>query len=259
MPLPTAKTQIVSDFELLVWLVYGPPKIGKSSFLADFDDPLFLTTERGHRHLSIYERKIENWSDFKVAVTELKGPNGKRFKTVGIDTLPLLYGMCLDYVCEKKGMEHPSDEDFGRGYDFVNQEFQREMVRLSLLGKGIVFIAHHKQVEVKARGLKYTKTAPKLPGGCWGVVGPMVDIIAYAGFDINDMAKRVLITQPREDLEAGFRSPRALKNPLPATLPLSYKAVKEAWAKRDQIVPASAGPRKVVAPAAGPRRIVSNK
>lgn len=236
MPLPTKRSEVTSDVELMVWLLYGPPGIGKSTFVADIEDTLFLTTEQAHRHLSIYNRPILDWQDFKLnVIKELRGPEGRRFKKIGIDTITNLYMMCQNYVCDKHGLEHPGDEGYGKGYDYVKNEFWEHIYKLSVMEKGLFLICHHKEKEIKGRGIKYTKFVPKLPAPCMDVLAPLVDIIAYAGFDPDPNGngrRRVLITEPREELEAKFRTERALKNPLPPVLPLSYAAVREAWNKR---------------------------
>lgn len=106
----------------------------------------------------------------------------------------------------------------------------------------------------------YTKFVPKLASPCWDVLSPFADIIAYAGFDPNkDNKTRVLITEPREELEAKFRTERALKNPLPPVLPLDYKAVQKAWENRHEVRPGAVKKTAVRVPVKSvsnqPRRI----
>lgn len=252
--LATKKTEVTSEIELMVWLLYGPPGIGKSTFAAEIQDMYFMTTEQGHRHLEIYNRQITDWKDFREAVKELKTPEGKRFKKICIDTVSNLYQMCQRYVCEKHGLEHPGDEGYGKGYDYVRDEFLLGIYNLSILNRGLILICHHKEKEVKGRGKVYTKFVPKLATPCWDVLSPFVDIIAYAGFDPDKTDRnRVLITEPREELEAKFRTERALRNPLPPVLPLDYKAVQKAWENRHEVRSAPAV-RKVVSNQ--PRRII---
>lgn len=247
MPLPAAKTSVEKTLGGHFWLFYGPPKIGKSTLASQFEDKgnaIFLVTEEGHRHLSIYKRMVRNWKDFQKAVTELQGPDGRRFSTVVVDTVSNLFLMCRDHVCEHRGLEHPSDEDFSKGWDILSAEFTKHITRLSQLGKGIVFIAHDTTKDVSARGMRIPKTLPHLPSTCYRAIVPLVDVIGYCGFDANDRKRRIIVFEPEEDLVAGDRTAM-----LPAWCDLSYQALKQAWGQ---------GPRKVVGPVKRLKHVVKH-
>jgi hypothetical protein len=228
MVLPTEKTSITANLASTYWLLYGPPGIGKSSLAASFPNAVFATTERAHRHLSIYEDQIKDWTDFKRFALEMRTAGGKRFENIAVDTVDLLYKFCLEAVCVGLGIEHPQDLDYGKGYDAVNTEWQREIVKLSQLGKGLLFISHEKVVEVTARNMKYSKTVPSMANGCHKVLLPFVDIECYLGFGSDDVTKRVAIFEPKENLEA---KDRFGKFPREVFLPKDgqFKAIQDAW------------------------------
>jgi len=240
MPLPTARSAPKTDIEALYWLIFGPPGIGKSTLAAGFPNAIFFTTERAHRHLSIYDRQIKDWQDFRLAVQELKTKDGSKFKNVVIDTVDLLFKMCTEEICKKLGIDHPQDESYGKGYDAVKTEFQRELIKLSLFQKGIVFVSHAQDKEITARNIKYTKTVPSMPGGCHKVIVPFVDVCCYCGFGKADAGKRVAIFKPEEHLEAKDRFGR-----FPAEVDLSYGAIEQAWREGRGL---RAAPTKVSSP-----------
>ena len=59
----------IEDYSLLL---YGRPKVGKTSFAAEFDSPIFLMCEPGGKALSIYQNAVENWEMFKKFVDLVK-------------------------------------------------------------------------------------------------------------------------------------------------------------------------------------------
>lgn len=238
MSLPTSKTQVSADLDRAFWLFFGPPGVGKSTVCSEFPDPIFATTEQAHRHLQIFNRPIKSWPDFKAFVLEMQTKDGQRFRSICIDTIDNLYKLCLENTCEEAGIDHPSDQAFGKGYDLVNTAMQREIVKLTLLGKGIFFVSHAKQVEVTSRNMKYSKTVPSMQGGCHKIILPLVDFEAYVGFSSIDVNQRAAIFEPREALEA---KDRFGKMPKEVILPKgrSYEALKKAWS----------GDKSVAAPA----------
>jgi len=56
LSLPTKKSAPATDLRELSALYYGREKIGKTSFLAEFEDNLFLMCEPGSKGLSILKR-----------------------------------------------------------------------------------------------------------------------------------------------------------------------------------------------------------
>jgi len=233
--LPEKMTTVARRIQDFSMLLYGPPKIGKSTFASRMEvegykyaRPLFLATEPGLRHLDVYKSQINNWPRFKKVVQELEA-HKKWYGVKIVDTVDVLFKQCISYICEKRHFEHPSDEDWGKGYELILDEFAKWVLRLIYLPGGTVFISHSQDREFKSRIQKITKTMPTLTNSCRKVIIPVVDIIAYCGFDIIEegdetVEKRVMIFEPSETLEAGDRTGR-----MPPKIPLSYNAFKRAF------------------------------
>lgn len=99
-------------------LIFGAPKIGKTTLLSGFPDVVLLATEKRYQHLKVYPIDIKSWEDFKQAVKLIV--RGKhKFKTIGIDTGDILFRLCRQHVCEELGIDHESDESWGKGYDAI--------------------------------------------------------------------------------------------------------------------------------------------
>lgn len=209
-------------------LIYGSPKVGKSTFASCFEDALFLDTQRGTKSLDIYPVYIESWEGFLDTVKEILTTKHK-FKTIIIDVIDDLFKMCLEYVCKKYKMEHPSDESYGKGWELLRINFERPIIKLASSNYGIVFISHAKETEIVKKYSKITKIMPTLSGQPRLIINSIVDIIGYYGFesykdeDDNIKERRVMVFKPSEYLDAGDRTGLLPdKILLPHSNPLKY-------------------------------------
>lgn len=227
--LPSAKTPPRNDLAELTVLLYGQPKIGKSSWCAQADHALFLATEAGLHHLETFQTPIASWLELQEACAEIAAGQHD-FRTIIIDTIDNAYRYCEEYVCEQHRIKHPGDLEYGKGWALVNNEFTRVLTKLSLLPYGLYLVSHAEQIEVKTRTEKYRKWVPSLSGKARKSVIALVDMILYA--DIEETRdtegtvseQRVLRTKPSAAYEAGDRTGR-----LPDTLPLDYAAFLTAF------------------------------
>ena len=227
--LPTAKTPPKPSLADLTVLVYGPTKIGKSTFCSHGEGALFLATEPGLNALDVYQVPILCWDDLLNACKEI-ADGGHSFKTVIIDTIDNAYKFCTDYVLKKHGIDHESDMGFGKGYALINNEFQRVLNKLAFLPYGLFLISHAKETEVDTRTGKYTRIVPTLPDKARKIVLGMVDMVLYCGLeeakgeDGDKEFRRVIRTKPSLYYEAGDRTGR-----LPATIDLDFSRFIEAF------------------------------
>ena len=224
MALPAKKTPPRSSLEEQTILLYGAPKIGKSTLASQFDSPLFLAAEAGLNNLEVFQVPIPTWETFLEACKDIAG--GKHeFKTIIIDTVDNLFKACSGYIRIKHNIQHESDLEYGKGWGMVKDEFARALTKLSLLPYGLVMISHSDTVEIKTRTATISKAVPTHQKSARGIVLGMADIILYAESTVTDKGEvRVLRTKPSENWEAGDRSGR-----LPAVLPLEFRAFYSAF------------------------------
>jgi hypothetical protein len=229
MLLPTEKKQPKQRLEDYSILLYGQPKIGKSTFCSQMDMPLFLATEPGLEALSVYEVKVPDWNTFLQVCKEI-ATGEHPYKTIVIDTVDNLWKTCSEFVRSRHNIQHESDLGFGKGWQLVKDEFFRALRKLSLLPYGLVMISHFELVEVKTNNNVITKAIPTIPKSGREIVLGMVDMIFYAESIQTDKGSiRVLRTQPNESWEAGDRTEYAFSRKLPETLPLKFSLFKEAF------------------------------
>ena len=253
--LPTEKTPPKKSLSDLTVLVYGPSKIGKSTWCSQADGALFLAAEAGLHSLEVYQVPVSTWEELLLACREIA--EGKHpFKTVVVDTVDNAYRMCAEHMCAKAGIEHESDLGYGKGFALVNNEFHRVLTKLSLLPYGLFLVSHSLEREFETRTGKHTRTVPTLPDKARQIVLGMADVILYcdleltAGPDGSTVARRVIRTKPSSNYEAGDRTGR-----LPAVIDLDFGKFVEAFNGRapaqSPAAPASAPPASKPATQAG--------
>lgn len=221
MVLPKEMQEPSNRAEDYMLLIFGPPKVGKTTFASQFDRPLFFSTDRGTRFIKTYSMDVLSWKDFLIAIKLLETKGADRYGCFVIDHVDDLFKMCQDYTCKKMGIEHPADGEWGKGWAALRDTFIKGMRRLLRQGQGIIFIAHEDIKTIKTRTSEIERTMPAMPKTARRIIIPAVDVIAYAGFKIIKKGKeriqqRVLITEPTESLEVGDRTGRC-----PPSMPLN--------------------------------------
>ncbi len=220
--LPKEKTKPKTDLKDLTILIYGPGKIGKSTWASHADGALFLATEPGLNALEVYQSPISNWEEMLVACSEVAAGD-HNFKTIIIDTIDNAYRMCADYICKKNRVEHETDLAYGKGSALVNNEFNRVLTKLAFLPYGLFLISHSTEKEIETRTGKFTKTTPTLPDKARKIVLGMADMILFCdveqSLDENNkpIIRRVMRTKPNPNYEAGDKF-----DILPEVIPLDY-------------------------------------
>lgn len=256
--LPTEKTPPKIRHSDLTVLIYGPGKIGKSTWCSMADGALFLATEPGLNSLEVYQAPITSWEKLLAACAEIA--EGKHaFQTIILDTVDNAYRMCAEHVCKRAGVEHESDLEYGKGYALINNEFQRVLTKLAQLPYGLFLVSHSQEKEIETRTGKHTRIVPTLPDKARKIVLGFVDIILFCDVELvqsgdgQTATRRVIRTKPHANYEAGDRTGR-----LPEVLELDYAQFAKACATPAQALPAPAAPAApVVAAAPKPRAVAS--
>lgn len=228
MPLPKAKTNRESNYLKKSYLIYGIPKIGKTTVASQFGDEdnkvLFFATEPGHKEQEIYkwfceetvddvnketgevteitiQRDPSNWDHFRQCVLEMTKQT--EFKCLIIDTADNLFDWCQAYVRRRDKITHESDLGFGKGYDALKKEFGAPINYLAQKGYGVIFLSHAKESDVEERNRKFTKTDTTLPNTAKKIIHPLVDYILY--FHADENGNRLIRTKGTQAINAGDR------------------------------------------------------
>jgi hypothetical protein len=199
--LPTTLSEPISEISHATMLLYGEKKIGKTSLASRFPDTLFLMFEPGGGGLRIHQEPMSSWGKFVEFIDLLE--RSDKFQTIAIDTIDLAYERCFAHVCEDAVMDHPTDRAYGAGWKLIDTEFKKQMARLMLTGRGVIFISHVTEKEMETMsGRKYQKLGPTMSSQASRFVIGVADILAYYGYYGED---RYLTIRGSDAVESGHR------------------------------------------------------
>jgi hypothetical protein len=212
--LPTERNTPVIDIAKLKVVIYGPPKVGKSTLATRNPKALVLDTDsNGTAFLDCYRVPIDNWETLKMTLGELAAMKKEdcKFDTIVLDTVDQAWNMCRAHVCKQFGVVHESeDKGFGRVWDAVKQEFMKAVAFITSNGWGLWIISHSITKEVKIGAQKRNVTCFTLPDKAGRLVAALADIIIY--MDDDDEGKRTLFLRPTDTLECGDRTKQFTDN-----------------------------------------------
>lgn len=205
-------SKISRDLKGKFLLIYGQPKTGKSTFGSQLPRALFMNFEQGTNALAgIKSQPILRWTDAKKVLTQLRKPQAKEiFDTIVVDTASIAWQLCEKYICQRENADSIRDVPWGQGWNMLKQEFSEFWREITLLGFGILFIAHSKDKPTEMRdedGNAITAVCPDLPNQCYTIINSIVDIIGYLQVQMNPdgTSERFLYTRSTPTIFAGSR------------------------------------------------------
>jgi hypothetical protein len=190
-------------------ILYGEEKIGKTTLASKFPNAFFLMCEPGGKALSIYQKPVTSWMEFKAYLSLIED-EPHNFETVVVDTVDILFTMCSNYVCQKLVIEHPSDEAYGKGWKALRDEFTETMIRMHQLECGLLFLSHATEKEITRRnGETSHRIIPTMAKQAREILEGLCDIIAYYHF--NASSQRELQLEGDDLISAGCRLEHAFQ------------------------------------------------
>lgn len=125
--------------------------------------------------------------------------------------------------------------DCMKGYSSCTKEFSEALRKITLMGYGIVCIAHSETRTLTADdGSDYEVIAPALGKRAYGIINQLVDIIGYIGSD--KAGNRSIYTRATPNIVAGSRYPY-----MAPVIPFGYEALANALADAVEATAAHGG------------------
>ena len=229
------KPHVVStDLSGYITLIYGPPKIGKSTFGARMPKPLLLAFERGYNAIpGVIAQDITSWGEMKQVMRELKKPEVQEtFKSIVVDTVDIAADFAQKYVCNQLGIENIGDGGWTtNGWAKYKKEFEDVFRTLAQLGYAIIFISHDKEKTIKPQnGSEYQQIGSSMQSSALSIIENMADIIGYAHPKVNPdgTTERVLTLRSLDNsIRCGCRF-RYIEPEIPFSYEALTKALQEA-------------------------------
>jgi hypothetical protein len=231
MPLPTQKRGRKTRIDESNTLLFGEPKIGKSTLVAQMPNAVILDTENGTGFLDVFMIPVTDYSTFIQAVRELT-EQSHAFSPICIDTLDNVVRFCASEVCRTFGVKDLADLPYGKGYSVLANGLMQLLAKLASLGRGLWLTAHVKEVEVDLPGgSKALRAEPSLSSSLCKQVLAFCDFVIFLHpVEVPGVAggpptvTRVLETKPTSRWYAGDRTGK-----LPAQLPCDYTHLNRAF------------------------------
>lgn len=220
-------------------VVYGPEGIGKSTFAAQFPEPLFIDTEGSTDNMDVSRLdKPSSYTMLKNEIAWVKA-NPTVCKTLVIDTIDWAESLVIADVCAQHGKKGIEDFGWGNGYTYTKEEMGRllnQLGELVDLGINVVLTAHAqmRKFEQPDEMGSYDRWELKLGKKTSSQTAPLVkewaDMVLFANYKTVVMTadngkkkatggQRVLYTQHHPAWDAKNR------HGLPEEMPLDYAGI----------------------------------
>ena len=172
-------------------VIYGPPKIGKTTMLSKLDNCLIIDLEDGSDMVDALKVKVNNLGMLATIGKEIIQEN-KPYKYVAIDTISK-----LEEWCEVEGkriyMKTPMGKNFeqknpgasvlslpnGAGYLYLRIAFKQWIDRLNLLADHVILVGHLKDKMLEKKGKEVAVKDLDLTGKIKQITCANADAIGY--------------------------------------------------------------------------------
>ena len=171
-------------------VVYGPPKIGKSTFAASAPSAVGILTEEGLDNIDVAAFPVaKTYEDVLAAITTLAN-DAHEFNSVFVDSLDWLEPLILGKICRENGVDNIEKIGYGKGYIMADDLWRKFFDHLDGLrnnrGMTIVCIAHEQINKVRNPTLSedYDAYSLKLNKRAVAIISEWADIIGFASHEV---------------------------------------------------------------------------
>jgi len=211
-------------------VIYGAPKIGKTSALAELENCLIIDLEDGSDLLDALKVKAHNLADLSKVGKAIHAA-GKPYKYIAIDTISKLEEWC-EGEAKQIYMQTPMGKTFetknpgasvlslpnGGGYLYLRMAYKRWLERLNTLADHIILVGHLKDKMLEKKGKEVSVKDLDLTGKIKNITCADADAVGYI-YREDDVT--MISFDSMDDIAAGSRCAH-LKG---KTMPLNWSEI----------------------------------
>ena len=210
--LPTQKIAAYrKDPKLL--LIYGPPKIGKTTILSQLENNLIIDTEeRGTDYIEALKIKVANLQDYETTCNLLKLKTPRPYRYISLDTIDKIEEWCEWEATRRykastlgKGYAESSVLNLprGAGYHWLRETFKDYIQKLANCADNIIYVGHIRDKNIESGGKEVSTTDLDLTGKIKSIMCSNVDAIGY--LTVNKYGCWTITFQTQESTICGSR------------------------------------------------------
>lgn len=222
-------------------IIYGTHGIGKSTFAAQAESPIFIQTEDGLSGLQCDAFPLAKTFEEVMDAIGVLYKEDHKFKTLVVDSIDWLEPLVWSFTAQEHGKSSIEDFGFGKGFVFASDTWRKFIGGLNALrddkGMEVILLAH---TEVKRydnpETEPYDRHQIKLHKRAAELMQEWADVVGFANYktmvtkdDVGMNAKKVrAIGSGERVLYTSERPAFYAKNRfnLPHELQFTYKALK---------------------------------
>ena len=211
-------------------VIYGPPKIGKTTALSQLDDCLIIDLEDGSDMVDALKVQVNDLSELtEVGKAIMK--DGRPYKYIAVDTITKLEEWCEEDA-KRIYMATPMGKNFetknpgmsvlalpnGAGYLYLRMAYKKWIDRLNLLADHVILVGHLKDKMLEKKGKEVAVKDLDLTGKIKQITCANADAVGYV---YREDDKTMVSFNSLEDVTAGSRCDH-LKG---QTMPLEWSKI----------------------------------
>jgi|TARA_X000001382_G_scaffold112632_1_gene89980 Cdc6-like AAA superfamily ATPase len=195
-------------------VIYGPPKIGKTTALSQLDDCLIIDLEDGSDMVDALKVKVNDLAELtEVGKAIMK--DGKSYKYIAIDTITKLEEWCEEDA-KRIYMATPMGKNFeqknpgasvlslpnGAGYLYLRIAYKKWIDRLNKLADHVILVGHLKDKMLEKKGKEVAAKDLDLTGKIKSITCANADAIGYI---YREDDQTMISFNSMDDVTAGSR------------------------------------------------------
>jgi len=195
-------------------IIYGPPKIGKTTVLSQLEGCLIIDLEAGSDMVDALKVQANSLKELGEIGKEII-KQGKPYKYIAIDTISKLEEWCEDEA-KKLYMSTPMGKNFetknpgmsvlslpnGGGYLYLRIAYKKWIDRLNKLADHIILVGHLKDKQLEKKGKEVAVKDLDLTGKIKQITCANADAVGYI---YREDDKTMISFNSLEDVTAGSR------------------------------------------------------